>query len=173
MIVGMHRSARAALPAKELDRAVRDDLVGVHVRRRAAPGLEDIDDELVVERAVDDVLSRADDRSGDVLVEQSQLAVDQRRLLLDEADGTDEATRQAQIADGEIDVRPHRVGTVVGGRRHLELAHRVALAPRPPGGHDAMSSLCSGIVMSNSAPLPGWLRAATVPPWRSATVRTM
>ena len=107
------------------------------------------------------------------LVEQAELAVDERGLLLDQPDGADEAARQAQVADREVDLRAHGVGAVVGVRRHLELTHRVALGPGRPGGHALASSRCSGIVMSNSAPLPGTLRAATVPPCRSATVRTM
>ena len=74
MVVGMHRRSRSALAAEQLDRPVGDDLVGVHVRRGAAAGLEDVDDELAVERAVDDVLRGADDRAGEVLVEQPELA---------------------------------------------------------------------------------------------------
>jgi hypothetical protein len=111
--------------------------------------------------------------SGEVLVEQAQLAVDQGRLLLDEPDGADETAGEAQIADRKVDLRAHGVGAVVGVCRDLELTHGVAFGPGRGRGHALVSSRCSGMVMSNSAPLPGMLRAATVPPCRSATVRTI
>ena len=47
-----------------------DHLVGVHVRRGAAAGLEDVDDELVVVLAVGDRLRGLDDRLAELGVEQ-------------------------------------------------------------------------------------------------------
>ncbi len=47
--------------AHNLRGAVGDDLVGVHVRRRARPGLEHVDGELVVELAGDDFVGGLDD----------------------------------------------------------------------------------------------------------------
>ncbi len=123
VVVGVHRGPRAALPAEQLDGPVGDHLVGIHVGRGSAPSLEHIDDELPVERSVDDVLGGSGDRAREVLVEQSQLAIDQGRLLLDQPDGADEPPGQAQIADRKVDLRAHGVGAVIGVIRDLELAH--------------------------------------------------
>ena len=43
---------RAALTSKDFARPVRDDLVGVHVRRSSGTGLKDIDNEVLVELAL-------------------------------------------------------------------------------------------------------------------------
>ena len=58
---------------------VGDDLVGVHVRRGARAGLEDVDRELVVELAGGDAVGGGGDPLGEVGVEQPQLGVDARR----------------------------------------------------------------------------------------------
>ena len=55
MVVGMDRLLRGeAVAAGQLDGPIADDLVGVHVARRAGAGLIDVDRELVVELAVGD-----------------------------------------------------------------------------------------------------------------------
>ncbi len=54
MVVGVDGIAGADLAAGDLDGAVGNDLVGVHVGAGTGAGLEDIDDEVVVESAVDD-----------------------------------------------------------------------------------------------------------------------
>ena len=53
VVVRVHRLLRAHLPPSELDRAVADDLVGVHVGLRPAAGLPDDEREMRVERAGD------------------------------------------------------------------------------------------------------------------------
>ena len=58
---GMHR----AVAPSARRRQARDHLVRVHVRRRARPGLERVDRELVVVRAVGDLVGRGRDRVRD------------------------------------------------------------------------------------------------------------
>ena len=62
VVVGVDRLLRPDHPAGELDGAVGDDLVGVHVGLRARPGLEHDQRELTVELAVDDLLGGPDDQ---------------------------------------------------------------------------------------------------------------
>ena len=50
----------------------RDDLVGIHVRRSAGAGLEDVDRELVVVLAGADRVAGVGDRGGEVFVEQAE-----------------------------------------------------------------------------------------------------
>ena len=60
VVVGMHVEAAGEV------RDPRDDLVDVHVRRGAGPGLEDVDGELVVVLAVRDLTGRRRDGTGAV-----------------------------------------------------------------------------------------------------------
>jgi hypothetical protein len=63
-----------------------DHLVGVHVRRRAGAGLEDVDRELVVELAVRDPVAGCGDAVGLVLVEEAQIGVGPGGCGLDPAE---------------------------------------------------------------------------------------
>ena len=58
-----------------LARERRDDLVCVHVRRGARPGLEDVDRELVVELARGDPISGRGDPLGKLGVEKPEVRV--------------------------------------------------------------------------------------------------
>ena len=69
---------RADDAAGELDRAVGDHLVGVHVRLRAGTGLEHDERELRVERAVDHLLRGARDQLDLVGGKLAELAVGDR-----------------------------------------------------------------------------------------------
>src|SRR5437868_5460001 len=62
VVVGVDRLPGADRAAGELDGAVGDDLVGVHVGLRATAGLEHHQRELPVELAVDHLLRRSDDQ---------------------------------------------------------------------------------------------------------------
>ena len=69
-----------------LARERRDHLVGVHVRRGARAGLEDVDRELVVELAGRDPVAGGGDPLGLLRVEQPELGVHARRGGLDPAE---------------------------------------------------------------------------------------
>ena len=66
MVVRVHRHLRAHLAAGLLDRAVRDDLVDVHVRLRARTGLPDDEREVIIELAGDDFVGSTDHHVGDI-----------------------------------------------------------------------------------------------------------
>ena len=65
----------AGWQAEELQRAVGDDLVGVHIGRRAGATLKHVDHELVVEQPVPDILAGALDRVRPPGIDQPQLPV--------------------------------------------------------------------------------------------------
>jgi hypothetical protein len=48
---------------EDFERAIRDDLVRVHVRGRARAALEHVDDELIVQLALANLVARLADRS--------------------------------------------------------------------------------------------------------------
>ena len=86
----------AQLTTQDLGGAVGNDLVGVHVVAGAGPGLEGIDDKLVVPAAVDDFLGGLDDGVGALGVEQTQVAVDFGSGALDHRHRPDEGAPGAQ-----------------------------------------------------------------------------
>ena len=86
---------------------VGDDLVGVHVRRGARAGLEDVDRELVVVLAVGDLVGRGGDALGDVAVEQAEPGVGARRRALDAPQPVHD--RQPDALAGDLEV-PDRLG---------------------------------------------------------------
>ena len=63
VVVRVHGIARADRLARELRAAVRDHLVGVHIRRGAAAGLEEVDREMRIERALHDFIRGLFDES--------------------------------------------------------------------------------------------------------------
>ena len=132
--------------AGQLDRAVRDHLVRVHVRLRAAAGLPDEQGKVIVERAVDHLVGRARRsarRSGCGSVPSSPLvsAAAFFRMPSARISGRGEVL----VADVEVVQRPLglRAPVPVGGDR--DLAHAVGfcaclgmassqLKPRPMSG---------------------------------------
>ena len=85
VIVGMNGLLRAHLAAGQLDRAVRDDLVDVHVRLRSGAGLPDAQRKMRVELALDDFVGRRDDQPRLFGVELAEIVIDQRGGLLEHA----------------------------------------------------------------------------------------
>ena len=79
-----------------------DDLVGVHVRRRARAGLEDVDRELAVVLAGGDRVAGCRDRGGEVAVEQAQFGVRSGRRRLDPAEPVDHTRRDRLAGDVEV-----------------------------------------------------------------------
>jgi len=119
--------AVADLAAHEFGGAVGDDLVRVHIRRGPGAGLEDIDRELVVVFASDDLVGGLDDRLGDVVVDQAEVAVGLCGGLLDDAEPADESATERDPRDREVPDGALGLGTPVGVRGYLHLAEAVLL----------------------------------------------
>ena len=96
----------AALAGGDLIGAGGDDLVGVHVGRGPAAGLEDVDDELLVELPVDDLLRRLLKQAAAAVVEHAELMIHLPRRPFDQSECRDESSVKAQIRDGKILHRP-------------------------------------------------------------------
>jgi thiazole synthase ThiGH ThiG subunit len=86
-VVRVHGFLRTDLAAKDQVRAIRDDLVGVHVRRRTGAGLEDVEYEVSVELTVHHLLRSLPDSSGALRIQQAELLVHLGRSTLDRAQG--------------------------------------------------------------------------------------
>ena len=128
-IIGMNRRPTSPHSAQPLIGDSRDHLVGVHVRRRAAAGLEHIEHELVVVLALGDRLSGSNNRRSELGIEQTQVQVHPRRGLFDQAHGPDKLTRETEIADLKVTRRALSLRPVVSLGGDFHLAHRIVFCP--------------------------------------------
>ena len=127
VIVGVNGGLGTHLAARDLDGAVGDDLVSVHVRLRARTGLEDNQREVVVELAGDDLVTGLRDEVRDVGGQLAQLRVGQGRGLLQDAEGAHHrATPHEGVASNvEVVQRTLGLSAPVAVRGDLNGAHRV------------------------------------------------
>ena len=162
----MHLVVAAGGQAQQLERAVGDHLVGVHVRRRAGPALDHVDDELVVEKPVAHVLACVVDGVGATLVDQAEIAVGADGGLLDRAEGGHQLAVHGHggAGDGEVVERTGRVDAPVAARGYLALPQEVAFNPSRP----ASSSRCTGLSVRSPLDEVAALvvRRARPGPWR-------
>ncbi len=135
VVVGVTVGVIALGEAHELEGAVGDDLVGVHVRRGSGPALDHVHHEVRVPLAVDDLSAGPDDGGGDVGREEAERPVGPGGGHLDLGQGDDEIGEVADIhaADGEVLRGPERLDAVVELERHLPLPEEVVLGPCSAG----------------------------------------
>ena len=88
-------------------------------------GLENVDEEFVVEFPVDDLLRRLDDPLGERGIELAEVAIDLGGGPFDQPEGTDETPSEAIAADGEVLGGPLSLGSPIGRCRYGHLAHAV------------------------------------------------
>ena len=106
VVVGMDEPGADAA-AHNLGGAVGDDLVGVHISRGAGAGLEDIEDEMVIKFAVDDLLGGLDNGVFLVGFQQPEAGVNLGGGELYQAEGSDEGAGEPEVANGKIEDGPH------------------------------------------------------------------
>ena len=138
VIVGVNRGLRAEPAARHLDRAVRDDLVDVHVGLRARSGLPDVERELAVEATLDDFVRGPDDERGLVPREATSPLVHSGGGLLDVSVGVVDSFGHPVVADGEVLERP--LGLRPPETRGSRAAPKPPAARRSPGRHRPGSS---------------------------------
>ena len=107
VVVGVYGRLGADLTAQNLDGAVADHLVGVHVGRSAGAGLIDVNREIPIPSTVRHLLRRLDNCLGQLRLQVSQFLVDLRGGQLDQPQRTYEAAREGDAADGEVLHRAH------------------------------------------------------------------
>src|SRR3546814_766387 len=132
VIVRMHRLLAAAHAARQLDGSVGNDLVGIHVRLRARPGLKNDQGELFIELALYDFLGRLPDQAGDVLRELAQFGIGLRSGLLQYAQGRNNGSLPLESghAYGEIMYRTLGLRAPITGCRNPDFAHGIGFDAR-------------------------------------------
>ncbi len=129
VVVRVHGIFRANLASKELNGAVRDDLVGVHVGGSARAGLEDVEHEVLVQRAVHHLGGRPLDRFRALRIQEAELRVHLGSRLLDRSERLNEPTPETNAADGEVPSSPLGLSAIQHPGRYAHLAHRILLDP--------------------------------------------
>ena len=113
-------------PPRKLIRTCADDLVGVHVGLRAAPGLEYDQREVVIQRSGGDLVARLPD-DGQLLLGHAggaKLPVCQRGGFLEQAEGVNNLGRHP-LTDAKIVQTALCLRTPVAVCGHLYLAHGI------------------------------------------------
>src|SRR5262249_33893347 len=137
VVVGVAELVLALRVAHQLEGPVRDHLVGVHVGRGARAALEDVQPELVVQLALDDLLAGLLDPGEHVLAELAALLVRARGGQLDHRERLDQVRVEAKLDPGDVEVLEGARGldAVVGARGHRLLAEEVVLDTGGGWGH--------------------------------------
>src|SRR6185437_5852483 len=144
VVVGVHFVVLAAVVAEQLERAIRDDLVGVHVRGGPRAALDHVHHEVLVVAAHPDLARRLDDGVAPLLVEQAQLQVRQRGGLLHGGQRAHECREFPQRYSGnrEILQRAQRLNAVQRVVRYFALAQQIMLGAAP-SPHEAKRTAAS------------------------------
>ena len=124
MIQGMDQFVVALVAAQKLDRAVRDDLVRVHIRRCARAALEDIRYELVLQLARGNLIAGRGNRVSNRGVDMPGPEVRERAGFLDFRQRSYELRMELQAGKAEVQVRAQRVDAVVGLRGDFQLSQK-------------------------------------------------
>src|SRR5581483_11473877 len=104
-----------------------DHLVGVHVGRGAAAGLENVDREMIVELAIGDATGSGPNAFGGFFGKVPEIGVDLRGGAFDQAHGANERARKTQATDWEVFDRALRLSAIEGVFGDAHFAHGVAL----------------------------------------------
>ncbi len=129
VVIGMDGLLAAHHPACELDGAVGDDLVGVHVGLGAAAGLPDMKREMVVERALDHLVGGLDHELGLVSGQHAEVLVDLGGGLLEDTKSADQFARHDVVADIEMKQRALGLRSPVTVGLNLDRPHAVGFGP--------------------------------------------
>src|SRR5688572_31287530 len=124
----MNRLLAPHLATSDLDGAIRDYFVGVHVRLRATAGLPDAQREVIVKLASDDLVGSLEDKLAFLFRKLAKVAVHQRAGFLEDAEGAGDFARHDIAADVEMDERTRGLGAVVTIGGHLDGAHAVGFS---------------------------------------------
>jgi hypothetical protein len=131
---------------EDLQGEVGDDLVGVHVGRRAGTALDVVDDELVVQLPASDALAGGGDRMGLLGIELAEVPVRQGGGFLDGREGIDELVVHADFCAADVEVLQRALGVDspvgVGGNR--EVPEEVVLYARLFPGWVGIRLVCHG-----------------------------
>ena len=122
MVVGVDLLVAAELLAEDLAGAVGQHLVGVHVQAHARSRLKDVDDEVLVVLAVEDLLRSLSDGSSLLRRDEAKLLIRLRGSELDHRQRADEERARLEATDREVRDGAGGLGSVEGMFRYFNRA---------------------------------------------------
>ena len=125
MIVRVHGLFATHRAAEQLDRAVGNDLVGIHVRLRARAGLPNDERELIVQLAIHHFRGRRHNGFADFLVQHTQIHIHLRGSPLQHAKRPHQRLRHRLATDFKVHQRARRLRTPVFVRGHTDFTERI------------------------------------------------
>ncbi len=125
VIVGMNRLLAAQFAAGDLNGAIGDHFVDVHVGLGAAAGLPDAKREVFIPLSGDDFVCCLSDQVGFFFGELAKIAIDERGGFFQNAKGANQLGRHGVFADGKVNQRARRLCAIVAVHRHFDFAHAV------------------------------------------------
>ena len=134
VVVRVHDVVLAALLPENLQRAVGDDLVGVHVRRSAGAALNHVDAEMPVVQSLSDLTRSEADRAHYLVIKEIHVVIRPRCRFLHRRERRDQAGEFAKLdaGDREVFYRAQRLNSVKRCRRNIALAEQIVLATSRP-----------------------------------------
>lgn len=109
---------------------MRDHFVCVPVRRGAGSSLKNIHDELIIQFFFRHFPRRRLNRHREVLIENSEFGIGDGRVLFDQTGCANKASRETEIADGEILHGPGGLGAIVSVCRNTHFPHGIRLSAK-------------------------------------------
>jgi hypothetical protein len=125
VIVGVHRLLASDFAPHNLDGSIADDFVGIHVRRRATTGLEDVDDKLIVVIALHHFPGGLLDGVSPIRIELAHLLVGPGRGPFHQTDRPDEGSPEPPVTDGKVFLRTNGLCSVISVLGHLNFTETV------------------------------------------------
>ena len=123
VVVRVHRHSRSERLIGELTGPVGDHLVDVRVRRRARPGLEDIDGELIAQAARDDLPCDLLDQAVFLRIQPPEFSIGCRASELDESKPANKRVGHRVSADWKVEHGALGGGAVQRAVGHGHFAH--------------------------------------------------
>src|ERR1700733_6543251 len=137
VVIRMNGFLRSHLAARNLNSAIRDHFIDIHIGLRAAARLPDAQRELVLQLAGNHFVGSLHDQLRLVCRQLAQVLVHQRARLLEDAESANEFRRHGVAPNVEVQQRALRLRAPVDIGRDLDLSHAVgfhARTSRPVAG---------------------------------------
>lgn len=125
MIIRVHGILASALTPRAFNRAIGNDLVGIHVGLGARTGLPNAQGEMSVQFSGDDFIRGGGDQASLVFRQLPEVLIDERAGFFEQAETTDERTRHGIAANGKKLQGPLRLGSPIGVMRDLNGSHGI------------------------------------------------
>src|SRR5271170_670233 len=138
VIVRMNGLLAAHFSARNLDGAVRNHFVDVHVRLRAAAGLPDAQRKMLMQLPGNHLIRRLSNQIDLFFRKFPQIAIYKRGGLLQDAEAANQLAGHGVFAYGEMDQGARRLCAVVAIQRNLDFAHAVRFG----AGRNGFGELC-------------------------------